>query len=300
MSPDKETGQLRNQQSIARRVNSLRAIALLVVSALAATGSGQDAPIHYFHSADLPPGVVGQGQLLRHPSMRNYFQPVEVHVPEGGSVSLAIDGQFTPSEPGPVMAGMLIGQVYRLKITGIPRNEGQEVFPSVEVINRMCPPPGLELHFPVPVHFTLEELELALAGNFVTRVIYLEHPDDALPVQDDTARQRYFEVRSDEDPLKVADRLGRPIAILRMGSRIPQFDQASQRFLFHSPPLVRLQRPQSPEQDRSGLESPLGFPDASAGGVFPRVPASAGERFPVMNQPLPGPTYGAIPFDTGG
>jgi hypothetical protein len=300
MSPDKETGRLRYLPTIARRVNSLRAIALLVAIALGGAAAGQEPPVHSLYRGDLPPGAVGRAQLVRDASLRNYFQPVELHVPEGGSVSLAVDGRFTEAKPGPVMAGMLIGQVYRVKIAGIPRNEGLEVFPSVEVINRLCTPPGLERHFPIPVHFTLEELELALAGNYVTRVIYLEHPDDALPVQDVPGRQRYFEVRSDEDPLAVADRLGRPVAILRMGSRIPQFDQVSQRFLFDCPPLTRLQRPQPPQVDRTGLEDPLGFPEAAAGGVVPRTPPSAADRYPGRNHPLPEPAHPAIPPGHGG
>ena len=50
--------------------------------------------------------------------------------------------------------------------------------------------------------------------------------------------QRITTVKS-EDPLKVADKLGRPMAILRMGSRIPDMDAAHARFIYGSPPLVK-------------------------------------------------------------
>jgi hypothetical protein len=149
---------------------------------------------------------------------------------------------------------MLIGQVYRLKITRIPRNEGLEVFPTIEVINRLYPPQGLESRYPIPIQFTLQELEMALNGRFVTRVIYLEDPDTALPVRDKPGDQRYYEVRSDDNPLQVADRLGRPVAIMRMGSRTPQYDYVSQRFLFSCPPLVKLEKPGPLPDVRSGLE----------------------------------------------
>ena len=33
--------------------------------------------------------------------------------------------------------------------------------------------------------------------------------------------QRYFEAAPGEDPLQVADKLGRPMLIMRMGSRVP-------------------------------------------------------------------------------
>jgi len=104
------------------------------------------------------------------------------------------------------------------------------------------------------VHFTLEELEMALSGRLVTRVIYLEDPQSALPVRDTPDQQRYYEVRSDEDPLKAADRLGRPVAIMRMGSRTPELDSQTQRFLFASPPLLKLDRPTPLPALRSGIE----------------------------------------------
>jgi hypothetical protein len=201
-----------------------------------------------------------------------YFQPVEIKAPKGAAISLAIDGKFAQPEEGPVLAGMLIGQVYRIKITGIPRNEGFEVFPTIEVINRMYPPPGLENHFPVPIEFTLDELEMALSGLFVTRVIYLEDPNGALPVAEDPNMQRYFDVRADEDPLKVADRLGRPMAIIRMGSRTPDYDTTLRRFAFAMPPLRKLAKPAPLPDRKSGLEEPALAPPGNPQGNTPRVP----------------------------
>jgi hypothetical protein len=116
---------------------------------------------------------------------------------------------------------MLIGSVYQLKVTNIPLNEGAEVFPTIELLDRLCPPAGQELRFPIPIELTLEELDLAASGKYVTRVIYLEDPRMALGVRQDPDQQRYYEVDSDTDPLEAADRIGRPMAILRMGSRVP-------------------------------------------------------------------------------
>jgi hypothetical protein len=214
--------------------------------------------VHYFQSDRLPPGVVGNAQLLMGGQMRGYFQPVQLMGPKGSKVSLAVDGRFEQPQSDPVLAGMLIGQVYRVKVTQIPQNEGLEVFPTIEVINRLYPPPGLESRYPIPVQFTQEELEMALSGQLVTRVIYLEDPDTALPVQDRPDWQRYHEVRADDNALQVADRLGRPVAIMRMGSRVPDFDHVSRRFLFTCPPLVRLERPGPLPDPRSGLERSLG------------------------------------------
>ena len=244
-----------NNRLAARRTWLLRAVWCLLLSAGAvSTAFGQREPVHYFHSSRLPPGTIGPSQLLRGGPLAGYFQPVEIRGPEGIEVSVAAEGQFDSPQPAPAMFGMLIGPVYRLRITRIPRNEGYEVYPTIEVINRLYPPQGLENHFPIPVHFTLEELEMALSGRLVTRVIYLEDPQSALPVRDTLDEQRYYEVRCDEDPLKAADRLGRPVAIMRMGSRTPEFDSHLQRFLFDCPPLTKLARPVPLPALRSGIE----------------------------------------------
>lgn len=240
----------------ARRASPWRLTACcwLLASCVSAVAWGQREPVHYFHSSRLPPGTIGPGQLLRGGPLAGYFQPVEIRGPAGLEVSVAQDGQFEPSQPTPARFGMLIGPVYRLKLTRIPRNEGQEVFPTIEVINRLYPPQGLEAQFPIPIHFTLEELEIALSGRLVTRVIYLEDPQSALPVQDSPDFQRYYEVRADQEPLQVADRLGRPVAILRMGSRTPEDDADLQRFLFACPPLQHLAAASAPSDPRAGLE----------------------------------------------
>jgi hypothetical protein len=94
--------------------------------------------------------------------------------------------------------------------------------------------------------------------------------------------QRYFEVRADEDPLKVADRLGRPMAIIRMGSRTPDYDTTLGRFTFGTPPLRKLAKPPPLPDRKSGLEEPALAPPGNPQRNVPRVP-------------LPGPpTAGAV------
>jgi hypothetical protein len=136
-------------------------------------------------------------------------------------------------------AGLLIGSVYRLRVTGIPMAEGQEVFPTVEIIDRLFTPIGQEHRFSVPVELSEEDLRLALAGKFVTRVIYVEDPRNALPVRDDPKQQTWFEVAPGQDPLAVADEMGRPIAILRLGGRLPDANAGPDpQFFYGCPPYL--------------------------------------------------------------
>ncbi len=203
--------------------------------------SAQQPVIHYEHAGVLVPGAIGGQQLLRGGPLPGYFQPVEIQAPEGASVSLAVADQFTQPLKAPVKAGMLIGSVYRLKVTGIMRREGVEVFPTIEVIDRLYPPAGQEVRFPIPVEITLEDLYVAIEGHFVTRVVYLEDPKRAAPTASDLRHQSWFEVHPHDDPLAVADQLGRPMAILRIGARVPgNSDEPGGEFMYHSPALLPL------------------------------------------------------------
>jgi len=221
-----------------------RQIGLVILAVLAGIVSPPSlraqGPVHYRHSGNMPPGAIGREQVSRGGPMRGYYQPVQIQGPAGSMIAVAVDGKFTHPQPSPVTVGLQVGRVYRVQVTRIPANEGLEVYPTIEVINRLYPPQGQKRRFPVPIELTREELEYALNGKLVTRVIYLENPTTALPFpEDDKKHQRFFEVAADQDPLKRADRLGRPMAILRMGSRLPEEDGPSKAFLYGSPPLIQ-------------------------------------------------------------
>ena len=236
-------------------------VATLVWLSMTATLPAQPPSVHYEHAGILAPGAIGTAQLRRGGPLPGYLQPVEIKAPSGALISLAVDTKFERPEGGAVRAGLLIGAVYRLRVTNIPLNEGLEVYPSIELVNRLYPPPGQELRFPVPIELAEEDLKLALQGNFITRIIYVEDPATALPVQDDPNQQRWFEVEPTDDPLAVADRLGRPIAILRMGGRLPDFVNGPDKsFFFGSPPLLKfptvevLPPPDKTKQPAPGLK----------------------------------------------
>jgi hypothetical protein len=194
-------------------------LAALLLAAWQDAALAQASPAHRLYSGDMPTGIIGRAQAQR-PGKAGYFQPVELKAPEGAEISVAEDGRYGEPQATRSLVGFLIGPVYHLKVTKIPLNEGVEIFPTIELLDRLCPPPGEELRFPIPIELTLEELDLAAQGKYITRVIYLEDPQAALGVRQDPDRQRYFEVDRHTDVLEMADRLGRPMAILRMGSRV--------------------------------------------------------------------------------
>jgi hypothetical protein len=253
-----------------------RLLLALAVILLAASAASAQAPWHYQNKADMPPGVIGMRQLERGGPLPGYFQPVEVTGPKGSLVSVASEGGFADAQGDKILAGMLIGQVYRLKVSNIELHEGEEVFPTIEVIDRLYPPPGQAFRFPIPVELTRDEVEMALDGRYVLRVIYVEDQRSALPVRDVPGKQRYFDIGVGEDAMETADRLGRPVAILRMGSRVPVETETDGRFLYHSPPVQLFEKPAAALPRNDGLEQPLAAPNqlGKPSRNFLRVPDS--------------------------
>jgi len=249
-------------------------IALIVALTTSAVASAQTV-WHFQNKADAPPGVIGQRQLQRGGPLPGYFQPIEVTAPAGSTIAIAAEGDYTLPRQDKLLAGMLIGEVYRLKVAGIPNHEGAEVFPTIEVIDRLYPPPGQAFRFPIPVVLTQEELNFALDGRYVLRVIYIEDPKAAPTIRNAPGEQGYFELPPGQDAMEAADRLGRPVAILRMGSRVPLPDEDQGRFLYQQPPVLLPEQPGMVARN-TGLEPPLEAPPqlGRPSHNFLRIPAS--------------------------
>ncbi len=157
--------------------------------------------------------------------MSGYVQPVKVFGPKETRITGVSSSGYAQSYEGSLLVGLPVGSVHAFEVIGVPNQPEAQVFATVELIDRLYPPCGKELKFPVPIELTEEELKLAANNAFITRVIYVENPNLALPIDEKqftkTGGQQWFEARQGDDPLVVADVLGRPIAILRIGSRRP-------------------------------------------------------------------------------
>ena len=175
---------------------------------------------HSLYRGDMSPGVVGQARLARRGPVANYYQPVKFAGPDGVKFALAQNGAFGESEES-LMAGLLIGHVYRFQITQIPGAEGVELYPTVELIDRTYPPANLATLYPIPIVVDESDLQAAMDGRLVTRVVYLEDPQTAIPLPGTPTDSRVMDIAYYQDSLHEADRLGRPVAIVRIGSVAP-------------------------------------------------------------------------------
>jgi len=233
-----------SSDSFRMRVEGKLLWAVLVYLALSTSVLAQDRPVHWRHAGAMPPGAIGRQRLLKGGPLSGFCQPVKIRVPQGARISSAAGSNFLEGRADQLLVGLQIGPVYRFRVTEIPEHPGLEVFPTVELVDRLYPPPGEKLRFPIPIELTHDELLLAAEGRFITRVIYLEDPALASAV----ARQEepsWVEASPGEDPLVMADHLGRPMALLRMGGRVPDNSQPDAAFLYGAPPALVYEQPTS-------------------------------------------------------
>ena len=186
--------------------------------------------------------------------MSGACQPVQIRAPRGARIAPAAGTGFQQGMQDRLLVGLTIGPVYRFRVTEIPEHPGVEVFPTVELIDRLYPPPGQALRFPVPIELTQEELLLAAEGRFITPVIYLEDPLIAPAIARACDEQPWVEARPGDDPLVMADSLGRPMAILRMGGRVPVDSFADAGFNYGGPQALVFDQPRLPPECQDPAE----------------------------------------------
>ena len=232
-------------------------------SAYVPSGSQAPSRSRSLFDDEMAPGVIGAIQLQRKPQLRGAWQAVEVRGPKGVKFNLAEAGQFAPDMPTPARLGLLVGAVYRLRLTGVEGQPDLELFPTIEI----------------------DEMDIADAakGEMVMRVIYLEDSQVAEPVDTSNKPQRVLDVSAQQNALRTADQLGRPVAILRMGSRVPNVTEGQDwlEFLYGCPPWTTLKPiPTKQMLIDEGRWPIIEYPEQP----IPREPAL---NQPLSNQPLP-------------
>lgn len=169
----------------------------------------------------LPPGTAAGMAQMGGRADADWFQPVRVILEDQGDVTVYHSRPAAPfKQASPAQFGVPVGHLFRLKIDNIPDLPGVELYPTLEILDRLHPPRGQKHNFPVLVHIDRRDIDLTLAGNLVTRVVYLEQPQLAAPFEFDEAT-RTRDLDKKDNALEQADRYGRPMVILRLGGRMP-------------------------------------------------------------------------------
>ncbi|MFP6765805.1 MAG: hypothetical protein VB858_19395 [Planctomycetaceae bacterium] len=185
-----------------------------------------------------PGTAAGMAQMAGRANSQ-WFQPLRVVLEDGGDISVFHSLPATPfKQRSPAQFGVLVGHLYRLKIEAIPGLPGVTLYPTLEIIDRLHPPQGQKHNFPVLIHLDRQDIDQALIGNLVTRVVYLEQPTIAAPFELDVSTRTRNLNRMDNALLE-ADRYGRPMVIVRLGGRLPSSHGESQRFWGTGSPVSR-------------------------------------------------------------
>jgi hypothetical protein len=177
---------------------------------------GQFQPLNQY----LPPGLAGQWSAMAGKGT-NWAQPIRIILDGEGDVSVYHSRPVqTATLPSPAQLGVHVGHLYRLRISNMLDLPGVELFPTIEILDRLHPPAGQKHDFPIPIYLARDDIDSALDGNLVTRVVYVEQPQLAAPFElDDATRVRTL--LPAQNVLEQADRYGRPVVIVRIGGRQP-------------------------------------------------------------------------------
>jgi hypothetical protein len=203
---------------------------------LAAAGEASAQQRHYPLDQNTPPGVYGAWSGWQQHHLPQQLQAVRVILPTEGTVIFYSSARQKPLvRATPAQAAIALGHTYRLEIQ-VPNpnrfdRENAEIslYPTIELVDVLHPPEGLEEEFPIPIAITEEEIALALEGRMVTKVVYLEPASAANPL---TIHQRNptHQVSARSNVIEEADLRGRPMLIFRMGGRKPARDEAPSFF----------------------------------------------------------------------
>ena len=164
-------------------------------------------------------GAFGPGAQA--PQYSNQRTQIRFVNPAGMRISWLGPNGYTDSTPleAPARYNFPQGNIYRLKLSGIPNRPGANFYPTLEVYPATQATITFLSHGPVPVAFTDEDFEQVRGGNLVTKVIYLPNPT----YQDLAAVGGAEEIVSTRlepgvDPLVEASRRGTILAVVRIGS----------------------------------------------------------------------------------
>ena len=244
-----------------------------------------------------PPGGGGGGGFLV-----GVQRTVQVFFarPDGMQVRFDVTGQSNfDSEPliAPARQNFTQAGIYRFKLTNIPDHEGVELYPTLE-IGPVTPRTTAYLsHNAIPVQFTPEDFDQVLAGNYVTKVIYLPDPEfQVLAVAGGADTLVNTKLLPGEDPIVEADQRGSIMAVVRIGNLDIESLSAEGGETYLSSDISTSKAGQSGVAQASGIR-PVGsvaYPQQAApGGAAPQQyarGAMAPQRFAQAGSPY----YGGV------
>ncbi len=125
----------------------------------------------------------------------------------------------------PAAVGLRPGYFYHVQLTGLPERPDRPdaptvLFPTLEVRGALALAPGRNTaNFPVPVVLSNEDIAKAQDGVLITKVFYLENPEESLGAPAVPGQPFELDVGPGGDPWMEARTRGRLVLVLRLGER---------------------------------------------------------------------------------
>jgi uncharacterized repeat protein (TIGR01451 family) len=146
--------------------------------------------------------------------------------PKGVRVTAFPGSDLARMYDAPAVLGLRPGYVYRFELSNLPYFPNLALYPEVELRGVLVPRPGMKyMDYPIPLTFSLADLARAAGGAVVTKVIYLEDPEKAIPAE--TTADAPIELPDDTETaaFRGARENGRLMAVVRLGNRKPPADE---------------------------------------------------------------------------
>lgn len=143
-----------------------------------------------------------------------------VDAPPGVEATFYQGSPIGKTFPVPAPIGLRPGYVYRIKLSGFREHPGVALYPTLEVRGTLEVTPKLNpAEYPAPIPVNDQDIERAIAGAVVTKVVFLERPDSAVPEATRPNHPLEFEVPPGADAVAEARQRGRLMVIVRLGER---------------------------------------------------------------------------------
>jgi len=146
----------------------------------------------------------------------------KVLAPKGVRVTAYPGSALARTFDAPAVFGLRPGYSYRFELSNLPNQPNRTLYPEVEIRGTLVPRPGMKyMDWTAPLLFTANDIERALLGAVITKVVYLEDPEKAIPAE--FGLNAPIEIPADSEAQAIKDAIanGRLVAILRIGNRKP-------------------------------------------------------------------------------
>ncbi|MCA9136313.1 MAG: serine/threonine protein kinase [Planctomycetales bacterium] len=151
--------------------------------------------------------------------------PASIQVKFAGPQGLRVSCETSRAAAEPIICpgrlNLAAGTTHELYLSEVPELPGAEFHASIELQQVTDEARAYVNHNAVPIEFAKEEFENALAGEMVTKVIYLPDPKNTEQAIAGAQSMVISRLAPGVNPITEADRQGTILAVVRLGNRVP-------------------------------------------------------------------------------